>query len=200
MTTQLTLWNGPLGLPDFAAVKNSDFSAAFGSAVAAHNAEIAAITGNPAAPTIENTLAALELSGEALSRVSSLFWLKAGAHTNPEIEALEREISPKLSRHFSAINMDKALFARIDDLYARRDSLGLDAETRRVLEESWKGFVRSGAKLAAKEQARLADISSQLALEGAKFGQNVLADEKSWSLFIEAKPACPACRTGCAAR
>ena len=176
------------------------FSAAFGSAVAAHNAEIAAITGNPSAPTIENTLAALELSGEALSRVSSVFWLKAGAHTNPQIEALEREISPKLSRHYSAVNMDKALFARIDDLYARRDALGLDAETRRVLEESWKGFVRSGARLGELEQKRLADISSQLALEGAKFGQNVLADEKSGRFSSRTRPACPACRTGCAAR
>ncbi len=185
MTSQLSSWGGSLGLPDFDSIIDSDFAAAFDAAMAEHRAEIAAITGNPTAPTIENTLAALELSGEALSRVSSVFWLKAGAHTNPEIEALEREISPKLSRHYSAINMNKALFERIDDLHSRRDALGLDGETLRVLEESWKGIVRSGARLAAKEQARLADISSQLALEGAKFGQNVLADEKAWALIIE---------------
>ncbi len=185
MSSQLTSWDGPFGLPDFRSTNDSGFSQAFDKAMAAHNAEIAAITSNAAEPTIENTLAALELSGEALSRVSSLFWLKAGAHTNPDIEALEREISPKLSRHYSAISMNKALFERIDDLHTRRDALGLDAETRRVLEEGWKGFVRAGAKLGGPEQARLTDISSQLALEGAKFGQNVLADEKAWVLFIE---------------
>ena len=185
MAAKLTFWDGPLGLPDFGALNDSGFDAAFELAMDAHNGEIAAITSNGAAPTIDNTLAALELSGVALSRVSSVFWLKAGAHTNREIEALERDISPKLSRHFSAVNMNKALFERIDDLHTRRDALGLDAETRRVLEESWKGFVRSGAKLGAKEQQRLADIDSRLALEGAKFGQNVLADEKSWALFIE---------------
>ena len=185
MISQLSSWSGSLGLPDFASISDSNFAAAFDAAMASHNVEIAAITDNPAAPTIENTLAALELSGEALSRVSSLFWLKAGAHTNAEIEALERQMSPRLSRHFSAVNMNKALFERIDDLHTRRDALGLDAETRRVLEESWKGFVRSGAKLDAEDQARLADISSQLALEGAKFGQNVLADEKAWALFID---------------
>jgi peptidyl-dipeptidase Dcp len=185
MPSALISWEGSFGLPDFDKISDSGFAAAFGAAMETHNAEIAAITGSDTDPTIENTLAALELSGEALSRVSSVFWLKAGAHTNAEIERLEREISPKLSRHYSAISMNKALFNRIDDLHTRRDALGLDAETLRVLEESWKGFVRSGARLGAKEQARLADINSQLALEGAKFGQNVLADEKAWALFIE---------------
>jgi peptidyl-dipeptidase Dcp len=185
MSSQLTAWDGPFGLPDFASISDSGFLSAFDQAMAAHNAEIAVITGNSERPTVENTLAALELSGKALSRVSSVFWLKAGAHTNAEIEALERDISPKLSRHYSAISMNKALFDRIDVLNAERDSLGLDGETRRVLEENWKGFVRSGAKLGTSEQARLADIDSQLALEGAKFGQNVLADEKAWFLFIE---------------
>ena len=185
MSSAFFTWEGAFGLPAFSVLPDSGFATAFDAAMETHNGEIAAITENAAAPTVENTLAALELSGQALSRASSVFWLKAGAHTNAEIEALERDVSPKLSRHYSAINMNKELFARIDDLHARRDALGLDAETRRVLEESWKGFVRSGAKLGAQQQERLADIDSQLALEGAKFGQNVLADEKAWALFIE---------------
>ncbi len=81
--------------------------------------------------------------------------------------------------------MNKALFARVDALYQKRDSMGLDGETRRVLEKSWKGFVRAGARLEPEAQKRLADINSALALNGARFGQNVLADEKSWALFIE---------------
>jgi len=184
-SSPLTHWSGPHGLPEFDQITDDDFGAAFDVAMAAHNAEIAAITGNAGEATLENTLGALELAGDALSRVSSIFWLKAGAHTNPAIQELEREISPKISRHYSAIGMNKALFARFNALYEKRDTLGLNGETLRVLEKSWKGFVRAGAKLEPDAQARLADINSALALNGARFGQNVLADEKSWTLFIE---------------
>ena len=181
----LTKWQGPLGLPEFAHVNDADFSDVFDAAIKVHEAEIASIAGNKAAPSIPNTLEALELAGDALSRVSSIFFLKAGAHTNAAIQDLEREIAPKLSRHYSAIGMNKPLFERIDRLYTDREKLGLNSETNRVLEKSWKGFVRSGAKLAPEPQKRLAEINSTLALNGAKFGQNVLADEKNWSLFID---------------
>ena len=133
----LTAWQGPLGLPDFAHIGDGDFSPVFDAALKAHEAEIEAIAANTAAPTIENTLEALELGGEALDHVSSIFWCRAGAYTNETIQALERDISPKMSRHFSAISMNEKLFARIDDLYQRRESLGLDAETLRVLEKTW---------------------------------------------------------------
>jgi peptidyl-dipeptidase Dcp len=184
-SSPLTNWSGPHGLPEFDQIADGDFGAAFDAAMATHNAEIAAITGNDGDATLENTLEALELAGDALSRVSSIFWLKAGAHTNAAIQQLEREISPKISRHYSAIGMNKALFARVDALYQKRNAMALDGETKRVLEKSWKGFVRSGAKLEPEAQARLADINSALALNGARFGQNVLADEKSWTLFVE---------------
>ncbi|MGX5843475.1 M3 family metallopeptidase [Mesorhizobium sp. ArgA1] len=181
----LTKWQGPLGLPDFANIGDGDFSPVFDAALKAHEAEIDAIAGNKDAPTIENTLAALELAGEPLDHVSSIFWCRAGAHTNDAIQALEREISPKMSRHFSAISMNEKLFARIDDLYQRRDSLKLDAETLRVLEKTWKGFVRSGAKLDADGKKRLANISEELSALGTTFGQNVLADERDWALFLD---------------
>ena len=151
----LTTWQGPLGLPDFTLIGDGDFSPVFDAALKAHEAEIEAIAGNKEAPTIDNTLQALELGGEALDRVSSIFWCRAGAHTNETFQALERDISPKMSRHFSAISMNERLFARIDDLYQRRDSLKLDAETLRVLEKTWKGFVRSGAKLDAEARSGL---------------------------------------------
>ena len=181
----LTLWNGPLGLPDFSRIGDGDFASVFDAALKAHEAEIAAIAANAEAPTIENTLAALELSGDALDRVSAIFWCRAGAHTNPNIQALERDISPKMARHYSAISMNEKLFARIDDLYQRRDTLGLDAETLRVLERSWKGFVRAGAKLDAEGKKRLAAINEELASLGAQFGQNVLADESDWAMFLD---------------
>src|SRR5690606_17692668 len=98
----LTHWDGPLGLPDFARIDDTDFGPVFDAALAAHRAEIDAIAGDPDAPTIANTFVPLELSGDPLDRVSAIFWCKAGANTNDAIQALEREISPKMSRHFSA--------------------------------------------------------------------------------------------------
>jgi peptidyl-dipeptidase Dcp len=184
-THPLTQWSGPLGLPDFSRVADGDFAPVFDEALKAHEAEIDTIANNTEPATVDNTLAALELCGEALDRVSSIFWCRAGAHTNDTIQAVERDIAPKMSRHYSAISMNEKLFARIDALYAERDTLGLDAETLRVLEKSWKGFVRSGAKLDAEGKKRLAAINEELASLGAQFGQNVLADEKEWVLFIE---------------
>lgn len=181
----LTNWQGPLGLPDFTKIGDEDFGPVFDAALKAHEAEINGITANTEQATIENTLQALELAGEALDRVSSIFWCRAGAHTNDTIQAMEREVAPKMSRHFSAISMNEKLFARIDDLYQRRDGLQLDAETLRVLERTWKGFVRSGAKLDADGKQRLAAINEQLSSLGTTFGQNVLADEREWALFLD---------------
>ncbi|MER8452978.1 M3 family metallopeptidase [Mesorhizobium sp. M1428] len=181
----LTAWQGPLGLPDFTRIGDGDFSPVFDAALKAHEAEIEAIAGNGETPTIDNTLAALELAGEALDHVSSIFWCRAGAHTNEAIQALERDISPKMSRHFSAISMNEGLFARIDDLYQRREALKLDAETLRVLEKTWKNFVRSGARLDAEGKKRLASINEELSSLGTNFGQNVLADERDWALFLD---------------
>ncbi len=183
----LTDWNAKLGLPDFTKIMDEDFAAAFDRTLKQHADEIAAIASNKAKPTIENTLEALELAGTPLDRVSSIFWCRAGANTNDTIQALELEISPKMSRHFSAISMNPELFARIDELYTQRDALKLDAETLRVLEKSWKGFVRSGAKLDEKGKNRLAGINEELASLGTQFSQNVLADEKEWVLLLGEK-------------
>ncbi|PSH66648.1 peptidase M3 [Phyllobacterium brassicacearum] len=180
----LTEWTGPLGLPDFTAFSDDDFAAAFDAALASDLADIDAIVNHHEVSTVDNTLKALQLSGKDLDRVSAIFWLRAGAHTNDAIQALERVIAPKMSRHSSSIMMNPLLFSRIDSLYEQRDLLGLDHETDRVLEKTWKGFVRSGARLDEKGKARLADINERLASLGAQFGQNVLKDEAEWALFI----------------
>ncbi|MFI0845096.1 M3 family metallopeptidase [Mesorhizobium sp. IMUNJ 23232] len=181
----LTKWNGPLGLPDFSRIGDGDFAEVFEAALKAHEAEIDTIAGNAEPATIENTMEALELCGDALDRVSSIFWCRAGAHTNDAIQALERDIAPKMARHYSAISMNAKLFARIDALYTQREKLGLDAETLRVLEKTWKNFVRAGAKLDPEGKNRLGAINEELASLGARFGQNVLHDEKEWVLFLE---------------
>ncbi len=182
----LTHWEGPLGLPDFPGIDDESFGPVFDAAIAAHQADIDSIANNPEAPTVENTFAAMELSGDPLDRVSSIFWCKAGANTNDAIQAMEREISPKMSRHFSAISMNEKLFARIDDLYQRRASLGVNSETLRLVEKSWKRFVKSGARLDAAGKARLAAINEELSSLGTTFSQNVLADEKEWVMFLGA--------------
>ncbi|EIM71915.1 peptidyl-dipeptidase Dcp [Nitratireductor aquibiodomus RA22] len=184
-THPLTNWTGTHGLPDFTAFDDAAFAPVFEAALSAHKAEIARIAGNAEAPDIDNTLAALELAGDALSKVSAVFWCRAGAHTNETIQTLEREISPRMARHVSAIFMNDALFARIDRLYQDREALGLDAEASRVLEKTWKRFVRGGAQLDPDDKARLATINEELAGLGAQFGQNVLADESGWALFLD---------------
>ena len=178
-------WTEPLGLPDFTSIKDRDFEAAFSVALPAHLAEIEAIANNPEDPTYENTVSALELAGELLTRVSDIFWNLVGANTNDTLQELERKLSPELSRHHSAIMMNRSLFGRIDALYRNRESLGLDAEASRVLELKWKSFVRSGAKLNETDQTRLAAISERLATLGTAISQNVLADERDYALVLE---------------
>lgn len=177
-------WSGINGLPRFDLVSDDSFGDAFDAALLLHEAEIEAIANNPAAASFDNTVVALETAGDELSRVSALFWSRAGANTNDVIQALEREIAPKMSRHYSKIGNNAELFARIDALWERRDALGLSVEQMRVLERHWKGFVKSGAKLEKAKQERLSAINERLAGLGAQFGQNVLADEKDWSLLL----------------
>ena len=180
----LTEWRGPYGLPEFDQIADADYAPCFEHAFSLHVAEIEAICRCGEAPTFENTIVALEKSGEALSRVSALFWNRAGTDTSEVIQALEPEIAGRLSRHASAIAMNATLFARVDELYARRDNLGQDGEGLQVLERRWKDFVRAGAKLSADGQGRLAEINERLASLGARFGQNVLNDEKSWAMEL----------------
>jgi peptidyl-dipeptidase Dcp len=177
-------WDGVHGLPRFAEVHDEDFKAAFDHALAEHDAEIEEIANNPEAPTFANTITALEIAGDELSRVSSLFWNKAGSDTNDTIQHLEREISPVMSRHYSRIGQNEPLFKRIDTLWEARESLGLTTEEKRVLERHWKGFVKSGAKLPKDLQQRLAAINEKLSSLGTNFGQNILADEKNWFLLL----------------
>jgi len=181
----LVEWTGLNGLPRFDLVQDEAFAAGFDAALADHEAEIDAIANNPDPATFENTVVALEIAGDALSRVSALFWSRAGANTNDTIQALERDIAPKMSRHYSKIGTNAALFKRIDALWESRAGLNLSLEQVRVLERHWKGFVKSGAKLEKPEQDRLSAINETLAGLGAKFGQNVLADEKTWALFLD---------------
>ncbi|MFZ0623995.1 MAG: M3 family metallopeptidase [Pseudolabrys sp.] len=181
----LDTWTGTFELPPFAVIRPENFQPAFDRALAAHRAEIDAIGANPAPPTFDNTIAALEMGGRELDRVSNVFFVLAGADTSDAIEAIERDISPLLARHNNALYLNRALYARIADLYKRRTTLGLTAEQARVLERYHTRFVRAGAALEQSAQERLAAINERLASLGTRFGQNVLADEKSFAMLLE---------------
>jgi peptidyl-dipeptidase Dcp len=176
----LAAWHAPFGAPPLDRIAPADFRPAFDRAMAEHQAEIAAIAANPAEPTFENTVAALERSGRALARVSNVFYVLAGAHTNPAIQAIERDMAPLLARHWNEIHLNDALFARLDALRKREASLGLTAEQARVLERLHALFRRAGAGLDAAAKGRLKEIAERLASLGTSFGQNVLADEQSY--------------------
>ena len=178
----LDTWTTPFGLAPFDQIKDTDFAPAFDAALARHKAEVDAIAANPATPDFDNTVGALEAAGKDLDQVLSVFYTVAGADSTPVREELQRAFSPRLAAHSAEITANKALFARVADLWARRDDLGLTAEQSRVLMLTHRGFVRSGAALTGAEDARMAAIKSRLAVLGTQFTQNLLADERSWFL------------------
>ncbi len=170
-------WNTPFGIPPFADIRPEHFRPAFERAIAEHRAEIDAVANDPAPPTFANTVDALELSGDLLDRVGGVFWNLSGAHTNPELQAIERDISPLMAKHFAEIGMNEGLFRRVDALWQAVDALDLDDERRRVLDLTRKRFVRAGAELDQAAKLRLGAIIERLAQLGTRFSQNVLADE-----------------------
>jgi peptidyl-dipeptidase Dcp len=181
----LAEWAAPFGVAPLDRIAPDHFRPAFDEALARHRAEIAAIAGGPTAPGFDNTVAALERSGRALARVSSAFYVLAGAHTNEATQAIEREIAPLLSDHWNAIYLSDDLFHRLDALHARAARLGLTGEQARVLERYHSLFRRAGAGLEATKKDRLAAIGARLASLSTCFGQNVLADEQSYTLVLE---------------
>ncbi len=180
-------WNTPLGLPDFTKFCDDDLESALDAALPRHLEEVAEIAECPDAPTFENTIIALELSGNLLDRAGCIFWNLTGSHTNDFLQALERKMAPLMARHQSAISMNNKLFARVDRLYQARKTLGLNKEASRVLEKTWKGFVRSGAKLSAEDQKNLAKVNQRLAELGTSFAQNMLHDENDYALILDSE-------------
>jgi peptidyl-dipeptidase Dcp len=178
-------WDTPYGLPPFDTITPQHFRPAFDGALAQHRGAIEQIAGTQDPAGFDNTVGALERSFQDLSRIGSVFHALNGAHTNDALEAVALEVSPLLARHYSEIFQHEGLFRRIAALQAQRDRLGLDAEQRRALERYHTAFVRSGAALAPDARRRLAEINERLALVGTRFGQNVLADEKSYTLVLE---------------
>ena len=148
-------------------------------------AEVAAISGEIAAPSFANTIEAMERTGRLLDRVSRVFFNLEGSASNDAIEAIARDYAPKLAQHRMRIALDARLFERVDALHSRRASLGLAEDQLRLLERYHLDFVRDGARLAPAEKPRMSAISERLAAFQTQFGQNVLHDEKTWQLVLE---------------
>lgn len=177
-------WNGPFGLAPFADIEDSHFAPALDEALARHNQEIDAIARNPEAPSFANTIEALEAAGKDLDKVLSVFFSLLGADTNETRQGLQREFSPRLSAHSSAIYANKDLFQRVETLWEDRETQGLSAEEERVLMLTRRGFVRAGAALEGEAAERMAEIKSRLAVLSTDFTQNMLADESGWTMDL----------------
>ena len=178
----LESWNTPYGLPPFDRIETEHYLPAFLHAMHTHRAEVNAIAENGDPPTFDNTIAALDRSGRELGRIERLFFNLTASETSADLQAIERDISPQLAAHYSAISMDSKLFTRIETVHERRGDLPAESEERRLLERIHLDFVREGALLSPSAKTRYAAIMERLAELTTRFMQNVLADETDYRL------------------
>jgi peptidyl-dipeptidase Dcp len=173
------------GMPPFDRIRNEHYAPALEAGMAEERAEIDAIAADPEPPSFENTIVALEQAGQTLMSVARVFSNIVGTHTNDELQAVQREMSPKLAAHSDETFLNAELFARIETLYEQRDELGLDPESKRLLERYYTDFVRAGALLGAAEQERLREINARLAELGTAFTQSVLAEVNDSAVAVD---------------
>ena len=177
----------PLQYPRFDQIRDEHFVPAYQAAMAEHLREVDAIADNRQAATFDNTIVALERAGLALHRVNTTFVNLQGANTNDTLDAVERDMSPRLSAHNDTIHMNPKLFKRIAALHAQRDKLGLDAESKHLLERYYKDFVRAGAKLSAQDKAKLKALNGEIATLETTFNQNVLKELNASALVVDTR-------------
>ncbi len=180
----LEQWDTPFGVPPFDKIEDEHYLPALRTGMAEQQTEIAAIVDNPDAPTFANTIEALERSGATLDRVSNVFFAVNGAHSNETTRAVAKEIAPELSAHGDDIALNRPLFERVEAVYQQRDELDLTPEQERLLEETFKQFVRAGANLDQDAQARLREINGELASLSQDFRNNLLEETNSFEMLV----------------
>jgi peptidyl-dipeptidase Dcp len=182
----LAPWTGPYGgVPPFDKVKVELFKPALEAAMAEQLAEVDRIANDPASPTFENTLAALERSGRALDRVGTIFGIYGSTMSTPDFQKVQEEMAPKLAAFSDQITQNEKLFKRIAAVYEAREGAGLTPEQKRLAWLDYTNFVRAGARLDPAAKKRLSEINQRLAALYTKFGQNLLADEADYVLFLD---------------
>lgn len=179
-------WETPYGVPPFDKIEPGHFLPALERGMSLHEAEIDAITSNNDAPTFENVILAYDNSGKMLSQVELIFGMLCAAENTPAMQALEEQVMPLMAAHSDKIRLNEKLFERIRAVYDQRAALGLDAEQSRLLEKTYRNFVRAGALLDAEQKARLKAINEELSLTSVKFGQNILAENNNYALELTA--------------
>lgn len=177
----------PFNYPHFDLIKVEHYAPAFEAGMAQQKQEIDTIASNPAAPTFDNTIVALERSGRTLGRASRVFFNLSGTVTNPEMQQIEKLMAPKLAAHGDSIRLNSALFERIQSLYQRRAELGLDPESDRLLERYYKDFVRAGARLNEADKTYLRALNAELATLHTTFAQNVLKETNASAVLVETR-------------
>jgi peptidyl-dipeptidase Dcp len=177
----------PFEVPPFDKIKLSHFMPAFIKGFEEHNKEIDAIINNTKEPTFENTIKAMQYSGELLDKVSGAFGILSGANTNDSIQAISKELSPLQSKHRDDINLNEKLFLKVKKVYESSDKSNLTEEEKKLLEDTYKGFVRSGAALSPEDKEKLRKINEELSMLSVQFGENVLAETNGFRLVLDKK-------------
>ncbi len=177
----------PYGAPEYDKIKTEHFRPALEAGIAQHLSEIEAIANQSEEPTFDNTIVALERTGDLIARALPVFDNLSNAYTSDEIQAIETELSPKFAAYSDAIYLNEKLYGRIADLYNRRDTLGLDAESLRLLEIIHRDFVRAGARLNPEQKAEIQAINSELSGLETKISQNILSEMKSSAVVVDSR-------------
>ena len=172
-------------VPPFADIQPAHFLPAFEAGIQLQQEKIKAITAQKSAPGFDNTIAALEQSGKQLQKAATVFFNLTSANTSPELEALSRQIAPRMAQHSDDIYLNPQLFARVKAVYGLRAKSRLTKEQHRLLEKTYKAFVRSGAKLNEAQQTQLRGINKELSLLTVKFGQNLLAETNGFEMIVD---------------
>ncbi|MDR2285269.1 MAG: M3 family metallopeptidase [Sphingobacterium sp.] len=183
----LTAYDTPFNVPPFDKIKDEHFRPAFQEALKQHNLEIDSIINNTEEPSFTNTIVALENAGALLGNVSTVFYNLNSANTNDTIQAIAKDMAPLISAHSDEIQLNAKLFGKVKAVYAKKDELGLDAEDKKLLEETYKGFVRAGANLSDADKNKLKQINADLSVLTTQFGQNLLAETNAYELVVDKK-------------
>lgn len=179
-------WETPYGVPPFDKIRAEHFLPALERGMSLHDAEIDAIASNNDDPTFGNVIEAYDAAGGMLARTELVFGMLCAAENTPELQALQERAMPLLAAHYDRILLDERLFARVKELYDRRGALDLDDVQLRLLEKTYRRFVRAGALLDAGRKARLKEINGELALAAVKFGNNLLAENNRFEMELTA--------------
>ena len=171
-------------IPPFSEIEEKHFMPAYFKGMEEHNNEIEQIIQNTEKPSFENVIIAMERSGELLDKVNAVFFNLSGSATNKKLQEIEKEISPKLSQHYDSISLNPYIFKKVSLLWEDVDNLNLSQEERKILEETYKRFIRSGALLKGSDKDRYADINQEISKLSVQFSQNLLAETNNFEIIL----------------